>query len=169
MCVDNDDCRCQHWNTWAKSLIQDYIDYEFRKFLNDHKDVFNVFTIYTQLSRLLEYAIECGQHIQANKERQQTLWSSTQKDINELPFMIHSTQDFYNKSIIILKFFHMDAYIPYLSLMLYNYKTWFLKKKKKGKQVELVIISFVHFFRELNSQLVSAKWFYPCHKILIID
>jgi hypothetical protein len=31
------------------------------------------------------------------------------------------------------------------------------KKKKKGKQVEL-IISFVQFFRELNSQLVSAKW-----------
>ncbi len=80
------------------------------KVLNDHKDVFNVFTIYTQLSRLLEYAIECGQHIQANKEGQQTLQSSTQKDMNEIPFMIHSTQDFYNKSIIILKFFHMGLY-----------------------------------------------------------
>jgi hypothetical protein len=78
--------------------------------LNDHKDVFNVFTNYTQLSRLLEYAIECGQHIQANKEGQKTLWSSTQEDINEIPFMIHSTQDFYNKSIIILKFFHMGIY-----------------------------------------------------------
>jgi hypothetical protein len=48
------------------------------------------------------------------------------------------------------------AYIPYLSSMLYNYKNWFLEKKK-GKKVEL-IISFVQFFRELNSQLVSAKW-----------
>lgn len=78
--------------------------------LNDNKDVFNVFTIYTQLSRLLEYAIECGQRIQANKDGQQTLRSSTQKDINEIPFMIHSAQDFYNKSIIILKFFHMGIY-----------------------------------------------------------
>lgn len=103
MCVDNDDCRRQHCNAWQKAWYNIISILWVSKVLNDHKDVFNVFTIYTQLSRLLEYAIECGQHIQANKEGQQTLWSSTQKDINEIPFMIHSTQDFYNKWIIIFE------------------------------------------------------------------
>jgi hypothetical protein len=156
MCVDNDDYRCQHWNTWPKSFTQEYIDYEFWMItkmssmcLQSTPNFQGCLNTPSNVDNIFKPTRKDNKHYDLQHKRTSTNFLSW---FTQLKISITKASLFWNS--FTWRHIYHTCHRCYIII-----KNDFEKKrKKKGKQVELIIISFVHFFRELNSQLVSAKW-----------
>lgn len=131
MCVDNDDCRRQHWNTWQKAWYKIISIMSFawssqrclQCVYNLHPKFQGCLNMPSNVENIFKPTRMDNKHY--NRQHKRTWMKFLFIIFTQLKISITKASLFWNS--------FTWAYIPCLSSMLYNYKKLFWREKKKRK------------------------------------